>query len=314
MKTALLPSTDRRRFLTQLALLTPLAGALGQARTDAALHLSCNQYTWSVYFNRDQRRFGEDLEADLREVAASGLDGFESSADSPEQIARLGQALARQNLQMRSLYVNSELHDADQAPASLRKIIEIATAAKPFGTRIIVTNPSPLRWGGPENKSDAQLEVQARNLTTLGRELTARGLQLAYHNHDIELREAAREFHHMMLGTDPAHVHLCLDAHWVYRGAGNSAVALFDVVQLYARRIVELHVRQSRDGVWTETFQAAGDVNYRRLVDQLRERNVRPLVVLEQAIEQGSAQTLNALEAHRRSVVEARQVFAPLAG
>lgn len=185
MKTALLPSTDRRRFLTQLALLTPLAGALGQARTDAALHLSCNQYTWSVYFNRDQRRFGEDLEADLREVAASGLDGFESSADSPEQIARLGQALARQNLQMRSLYVNSELHDADQAPASLRKIIEIATAAKPFGTRIIVTNPSPLRWGGPENKSDAQLEVQARNLTTLGRELTARGLQLAYHNHDI---------------------------------------------------------------------------------------------------------------------------------
>jgi len=81
------------------------------------------------------------------------------------------------------------------------------------------------------------------------------GLTLSYHNHDIELRNAAREFHHMMVGTDPAYVTLCLDAHWIYRGAGNSAVALFDVLKLYGPRITELHLRQSKDNIWTETFR-----------------------------------------------------------
>ncbi|OHB77560.1 MAG: hypothetical protein A2Z25_14480 [Planctomycetes bacterium RBG_16_55_9] len=64
-----------------------------------------------------------------------------------------------------------------------------------------VTNPSPIRWGGPENKDDVQLRVQAAALEKLGRELRAIGLILSYHNHDIELRNAAREFHHMMVGS-----------------------------------------------------------------------------------------------------------------
>lgn len=306
--------TNRRQFLGRVAALTPLTSVLARTQAPAPLHLSCNEYTWSVYFGRDNRRFGEHLDTDLAEVAASGLDGFEPSGASVEQITRMGRNLDDRKLEMRSLYVNSELHDPVRAEESIRAVLRIAGAAKALGTRIVVTNPSPLRWGGPENKSDQQLEVQARNLNTLGRELAALGLKLAYHNHDIEIRAAAREFHHMMLGTDPDHVHLCLDAHWVYRGAGNSAVALFDIVRLYAARIVELHVRQSQDGVWTEIFSPRGDVDYPRLVADLVDRNVRPLVVLEQAIESGSPKTLNALEAHRRSVAEARKVFAPLAG
>ena len=71
--------------------------------------------------------------------------------------------------------------------------------------------------------------AQAEALDKLGARLKQMRLILAYHNHDAELRNAAREFHHMMLGTDPALVTLCLDAHWIYRGAGNSAVALFDM-------------------------------------------------------------------------------------
>ncbi|MCW8983980.1 MAG: LSm family protein, partial [Thermoanaerobaculales bacterium] len=65
---------------------------------------------------------------------------------------------------------------------------------------------------------------------------------------------------HMMLGTDPANVTLCLDAHWIYRGAGNSAVALFDVVKLYGRRVTELHLRQSKANIWTEAL-SEGDID-----------------------------------------------------
>ena len=61
------------------------------------------------------------------------------------------------------------------------------------------------------------------------------------------------------LGTDPEHVTLCLDAHWICRGAGNSAVALFDVVKLYGPRVTELHLRQSVDNVWTEAL-SEGDI------------------------------------------------------
>ena len=148
--------------------------------------------------------------------------------------------LKKHGLEMRSLYVNSTLHDAAQADKSIEEVLAAAAKAKAVGTRIIVTNPSPLRWGGPENKTDEQLKVQGAALDTLGAGLKKMGLILAYHNHDIELRNAAREFHHMMAGTDPANVTLCLDAHWIYRGAGNSQVALFDVLKLYGPRITEL--------------------------------------------------------------------------
>jgi inosose dehydratase len=137
-------------------------------------------------------------------------------------------------------------------------------------------------------------------------------MKLAYHNHDIELRNAAREFHHMMAGTDPRHVSLCLDAHWVYRGAGNSQVALLDVVKLYGARVSELHLRQSRGGVWSETLDD-GDIDYTALAQALAHARVRPHLVLEIAVEKGTPKTLSPLEAHRRSVDYARRVFAALA-
>lgn len=177
--------------------------------------------------------------------------------------------------------------------------------------KIVVTNPSPIRWGGPENKSDAQLRAQAVALDRLGRELRAMGLTLAYHNHDIELRLGARELHHMLTATDPAYVKFCLDAHWVFRGCGDSQVALFDVLEHYGERVVELHLRQSKGGVWTEEFTAAGDIDYARLADWLRRRKMRPQLTLEQAVEAKTPTTIDAVTAHRRGAGVVRTLFAP---
>ena len=138
------------------------------------------------------------------------------------------------------------------------------------------------------------------------------GLVLAYHNHDIELRKSAREFHHMLAGTDPKYVKFCLDSHWVYRGSGDSSVALFDVVTLYASRIVEVHLRQSVDGIWSETF-GEGDIDYPALVRKLKKAGVKPHLVLEQAVEEGTPLSLDVVESHRRSLEYATRVFAPLA-
>ncbi len=302
--------SSRREFLRDTVMATAMAGALTRAAKAGSgrLHVACNQYPWGTFYAREKKDFNAMLDTGLAEVKASGNDGFEPGVGGLQQIEQMVPLLKKHGLEMRSLYVNSTLHDAAQADKSVEEVLAAAAKAKVAGTRIIVTNPSPLRWGGAENKTDEQLQVQAAALDKLGAGLKKMGLILAYHNHDIELRNAAREFHHMMVGTDPAHVTLCLDAHWVYRGSGNSQVALFDVLKLYGPRITELHLRQSHNGVWTEAF-GPGDIDYPRLADHLLKIGVKPLLVLEQAVEAGSPKTMNAVEAFKESTQYTRRIF-----
>jgi len=306
--------SSRREFIRDTVLATAIARMMtGAAQAGSGgLHVACNQYPWGTFYSREKKDFNALLDSGLAEVKASGNDGFEPGVGGLQQIEQMVPLLKKHGLEMRSLYVNSTLHDAAQADKSIEEVLAAAAKAKAVGTRIIVTNPSPLRWGGPENKTDEQLKVQAAALDRLGAGLKKVGLILAYHNHDIELRNAAREFHHMMVGTDPANVTLCLDAHWIYRGSGNSQVALFDVLKLYGPRITELHLRQSQNGVWTEAF-GPGDIDYHRLADYLLKIGVKPLLVLEQAVEAGSPKTMNAVEAFKKSTQYTREVFAGFA-
>ncbi len=306
---------SRRTFVQGTALAAgAVLGGFGStvANQTKKLHFSTNGYPWQTFYRCAGRDYGAQMDAVLAEVAAAGLDGFEGGASTPDDLDPLCRLLEKHGLEMRSLYVNSTLHEPEQVEASISGILKIAERARAAGTRLIVTNPNPIRWGGPENKSDKQIRFQAQALNRLGTALKERGLTLAYHFHDIELRMAARELHHMMVGTDPDVVTLCLDAHWIYRGAGDSEVAIFDIARLYADRISELHIRQSKDGIWTEAF-GPGDIDYSALVQLLLERNLRPLLVLEQAVEKGSPNTMTAEQAHRKSLQYARSIFAPLA-
>lgn len=308
---------SRRRFVQMNAgaFAAGWIGALAAAESKSApsLHLASNEFSWQAFYRRDNRNFSQQLDAGIQDVAASGLNGLEPLVVDDKQLEAMIPLLKQHGLEMRSLYVNSTLHEAGQADKSIEEVLAAAAKAKAFGTRIIVTNPSPIRWGGPENKTDEQLKVQAAALDKLGARLKQMGLTLAYHNHDLELRNAAREFHHMLVGTDPANVTLCLDAHWIYRGAGNSQVALFDVLKLYGPRITELHLRQSQNNIWTEAF-GPGDIDYPRLAEDLLKMGVKPLLVLEQAVEAGSPNTMNAVDAFKKSTQYTRQFFAGFAG
>lgn len=273
------------------------------------LHLSTNAYSWQVFYQREGRDFGGMLDAGLAEVKSCGIDGYEPGVGGVEDIGRLVPLLEKHGLEMRSLYVNSTLHTEVEAAKSIETIVAVAKATRGVGTRIFVTNPNPIQWGGGQSKDDGQLRVQAASMNRLGAALKEHGVTLAYHNHDIELRHAGREFHHMMVGTDPGLVSLCLDSHWVFRGSGNSQVALFDIVRLYGARVVELHLRQSQGGIWSETL-GEGDIDHDRLAAELRRAGAKPHLVLEVAVEKGTAKTMSPAEAHRRSAAYARTVFA----
>ncbi|GAB3948607.1 hypothetical protein GCM10028805_23430 [Spirosoma harenae] len=273
--------------------------------------ISCNSYSWVTFYSRGGKTWMADPDTSLSELAQTGITAYEPAITSADEVAKLVPLLKKHKLSMPSLYVNSTLHRADEAQKSLDSVLAIADTARAAGTSIFVTNPSPIKWGSDTDKTDADLTEQAKNLDRLGAELRKRGITLAYHTHAPEHRQAAREFHHMLLATDPKNVSLCLDAHWVYRGSGNSQIALFDVVKLYGKRIVEIHIRQSRDGIWQETF-GDGDIDYRRLGTALKAQTVFPLLVLEQCLEKGSPNTMGPVEAHKQDLIYTKSVLASL--
>lgn len=309
-------SQTRRAFLGSVtgaaaAALMPLTVDATIAPAAKTLPVSCNSYSWLTFYGRAGKEWMSNPDESMRDFASSGLRSYEPGATDVQMIEALGPLLRKYAITMPSVYVGSTLHQPDTASESIDLAVKIALAAKALGTRIIVTNPSPIRWGTPEDKDDAALRTQAANLEKLGSLLKAQGMTLAYHNHDIELRQGAREFHHMMASTDPRYVSLCLDVHWIYRGAGNSQIALMDVVRLYGKRIAELHLRQSVGHVWSEVF-GKGDIDYERLVTALVKLKVRPHLVMEQCVEDKTPDTADVVTAHRQGLKYVSEVFAPM--
>lgn len=291
------------------AVVTGLAPLVRAAEAEKR-HIATNTYPWLTFARRAKQPFKIHSDELLADISSTGVTGYEPIINNPAEFNGLGERLKRHGLEMRSLYVNSTLHDAAKVAASIDSVLAIAKGARELGTKIIVTNPSPIRWGGPEDKDDAQLRTQAESLDRLGAELRELGMMLAYHNHDAELRNEGREFHHMLSKTGPDNVKFCLDAHWVFRGSGNSEAAVFDALARYHQRVVELHLRQSVDGVWTEAFTMQGDIDYGRMFAILKEKNLAPHLVLEQAVEGASPSELSVVEAHRQGRANLLQALA----
>ena len=149
---------------------------------------------------------------------------------------------------------------------------------------------------------------QAQNLEKLGRELKKRKIALAYHTHDVELSAGAREFHHMMQNTTREHVWFCMDVHWIYRGSLDSQVAVFDVLKMYGNRLLVLHLRQSVNGIWSETF-GKGDIDYTRFARELKKMKINPHLVIEQCIETKTGGSLDGIEAHKIDLQAVRELF-----
>lgn len=305
--------SNRRKFIQSVTGLT--TAALLTESQDGAAHpvkipfpISCNQYTWYTFYNREGRSWSANLDESLAEYVKSGFTAYEPSFTTVEEVQALAPLLQKYALALPSFYVNSSLHQKDEAAKSIETVLAIASAARPLGAKLVVTNPSPLKG---ENKNDEQLAEQARNLDKLGARLRKMGMTLSYHTHDVELRAAAREFHHMLQATDPQNVTFCLDVHWVYRGSGNSQIALFDILNMYGKRITELHIRQSVNGVWSEVLEA-GDIDYPQLVEELKKMKVSPHLVVEQCLENGSPKKWTTVEAHREDLAQVKKIFGPI--
>ncbi|HLL89527.1 MAG TPA: TIM barrel protein [Tepidisphaeraceae bacterium] len=186
-----------------------------------AMIIGTQAYTWHQYCEGEGKKLADELDRVLGEVAAAGLKAWEGTISHEAEADQHAALLEKHGLSMPSMYTGARLHDPEWRAAA-DEVVARGRLAKRAGTRWLVVNPDPLRWGAKEDKTDDQLRRQAEALRYIGRALDEQGQMLVYHAHDMEMRNAAREFHHMLRSTADLPVGWCLDAHWAFRGAGDA--------------------------------------------------------------------------------------------
>lgn len=268
--------------------------------------LSAQLYIWT----QDLAARGARLEEKLDEVLAAtrragyeDVQGWLSLFGDEATAARTAEALARAGLSMRAAYSGAPLHADAAAGPAIEAIVRQAKLGARYGLRVVVVNPDPV---GRE-KTDEELAVQARNLDRLGEELRDLGLFLAVHTHDPEMRSGAREWYHVLRNTSPEKVFFCLDLHWVLRGGQDP----YKLLEEAGARLVDLHLRNSAGGVWSESL-GDGDIDHRRVAEILRRGKPRGLFTVELAYEAGTARSRTVEENLARSREYALSVFGDL--
>jgi inosose dehydratase len=197
-------------------------------------------------------------------------------------------------------YCGGPMHTVGGAEKTTAVVLEVAEVAAAAGTNAINLNPDPIGRA----KTDDELSVQAANLNRLGEALGKRGQKLFVHHHNPEMADNAREWRYTLRHTDPAIVHLCVDTHWAYRG-GQDWMA---IVHEAGRRLASLHLRNSVNGVWSESF-GPGDLDYNKLSDYLKREKLTPYLVVELAYEQKTPHTHTLEENLREGREYAERVF-----
>jgi inosose dehydratase len=267
--------------------------------------LSVEIYIWIQRLASEKKTLAEGVEEVLASFHGAGYRRVELNQDffKPELRERTIALLAKYNLAPETVYAGTTMHEAAAAEKSVKEVVELARLLKPHGTRIIVTNPSPKP--SQARKTDEELVTQAKYVDQLGADLHQQGMKLALHHHTPELVDNAREWRHLLQHTNPNRVYCCVDVHWAYRGGQE----VMPFIRATGDRLVELHLRNSKQGVWTEDF-GPGDIDYQKVADYLREIGFEGYLVVELAYEKGTQITRSLDEDLRSSRKYAEKIFA----
>jgi inosose dehydratase len=261
------------------------AGADPPDRPAAGSRVAAQLHVWSQYYAEKHGRLEDHLDDVFAAVRRAGFDavqGWLSYYDTPEAAADVAARLKAYGLTMPAAYAGGAMHTRPDGERTIREIIRQAKLGVPHGLRIVVHNPQPL---GRE-KTDEELAVQAENLDRLGAALNEIGVRLAVHSHDPEMRSGAREWYSILLQTDPQKVGICLDLDWVLRGGQDP----YRLLENAAPRVLDLHLRSCRQGVWSENL-GDGDIDYARVRGILQRMDYRGWYTVELAYEAGTRRT-----------------------
>ncbi len=259
-------------------------------------------YGWTQPINfPGQPPLLERLDEAFAAIRRAGFEHVEHGVDLAADATFLA-ALERHGLGFPAAYSGGTFHTEADAEASIARIVAAATTAREAGVTVVNCNPAPKAGG--EEKTDAELELQAAMLDRCGAELRSLGIRFALHNHTPAMRSAAREVHSNLRRTDPANVWLNADVEWIRHGGGHPIAFLED----YGDRTASLHVR---DAVGTQWVQALGDgdLDFAAVAAVLRRKGFAGPISVEIAVDPATEVTRSFEENHRLSRELVRRVF-----
>jgi inosose dehydratase len=274
--------TSRREFLAGMA----AAGGLHAARSGYEPQLLLQPYVWTQQLNKEKVPLAEGLDRVFGSASRAGYKRLEIQDLflAPPVKDRTVALLSQYNLEVPVVYSGGSFHEAEAAERSVGQILKVADAAKDLHAGWINTNCNPKK--GKEGKTDQELSTEAANLNRLGQHLKERGMRLMLHQHDPDMADNAREWRSNLHHTDPKLVWFCVDVHWVFRG-GQKPMELLEEA---GHRIASLHVRNSVNGVWSESL-GDGDVDYRAVAQFLQKIKYKGYIAVELAYEKDTNPT-----------------------
>ncbi len=196
-----------------------------------------------------------DLSGILSEIAGAGYDGFEIGAqhldlDNPSTFRQL---LDDHGLEVVGVHVGGEIYDPKSVADALANLGHAVEFAAAVGASFL-----PFSGKMKENKTETEMRNQAESLNKIGALAKDAGLTLAYHNHFWEIQDGAAELHYLMDNTDPAVVSFCLDVAWVYRGGGDPAAVVTEMLE--TERIGYFHLKDTTHDEWKELGRGVVDL------------------------------------------------------
>jgi len=268
----------------------------------AEIAVATQLYGWTQSLNFPNRPpLLERLDEAFDAIGRAGIENVEHSVEMAANDTFLN-ALARHGLGFPSAYVGGTFHTEPEAEASIESIVAKARVASDVGVQVLNCNPSPKPDG--EEKTDAELAVQARMLDRCGAELIALGIRLALHNHTPAMRSGGREVHSNLRNTTPTNVWLNADFEWIRHGGGDPVA----FIEEYADRTASLHVR---DAIGTQWVQAVGDgdMPYPKIAEVLKAKHFVGPLAIELATDPTTEITRSFEENHRISREFVQHVF-----
>lgn len=290
--------------MTRRQLLVALAASSMAAETHGCSAMSVEGYIFQQYAERQKKPLRDVVGEVLTMAHAAGFRNIELNPAffTPDIRDRVLSLLESQGLRMPSVYVGGPMHDKDGADQTIVKALEIGKLCAPFGCKGIVNNPDPKPRDEP--KTSAELGVEAESLNRMGRTLADHGFELRVHHHTPQLENNAREWRHIFENTDAQHVFICVDCDWAYEGGFDPLTFLKDV----GDRLREIHVRSAKNKLWLEDLEDS-DIDYRKIAEYLKQKNLHPLIVVELAYRPNTVVTRSLEEDLRISRAYAEKIF-----
>jgi inosose dehydratase len=231
------------------------------------LRAGCQTNAWRI--NPDN--FSEVL-AVLDKIKGYGYQGFETGFRNVQgQFANA--AAARTEIEKRGLrflgcHIFLLQYDAETSVAPADLIESAAKGAAALGAERLILS------GASASGDGAKLKKKIRALEAIARRVRVHGLQLAYHNHDLEFRNSGHEIEAMLAGTE--RLRLIMDAGHAFRGGADVPAFLMR----HAKRIDGMHLRDFMNGEQVPLGQ--GEVNLKAVAEAIRGANWQGWIINEE--------------------------------